>query len=53
MNRPYEINSFKKGITLSKNYIIGRMQGNQAYGLYTPNNCICRKGFISGTLCNK
>ena len=25
MSGPYEINSFKKGITLSKNYIIGRM----------------------------
>ena len=38
MSSSYEINSFKNGISLSKDYIIGRMRGNGVYGLYTPNN---------------
>lgn len=38
MSGSYELNSFKKGITISKEYIIQRMQGNQTYGLYIPNN---------------
>ena len=28
----YDINSFRKGITLTKEYILGRMQGNLIYG---------------------
>lgn len=38
MSCSYELNTFKKGITLSKEYIISRMRGNEVYGLYTPNN---------------
>ena len=38
MNGSYDLNSFKSGISLSKDYIIGRMNGNGIYGLYTPNN---------------
>ena len=34
----FELNSFKKGITLNKDYIIQRMSGNPNYGLYVPNN---------------
>lgn len=38
MNGSYYLNSFKNGITLNKDYIIGRMNGNGIYGLYKPNN---------------
>lgn len=38
MSGGFEINSFKKGITLNKKYIIERMAGNGAYGDYVPNN---------------
>jgi len=38
MNGSYDLNYFKKGISLNKNYIIERMRGNGIYGLYTPNN---------------
>lgn len=34
----YDLNSFKKGIKLTKEYIIGRMKGNQIYGQYVPDN---------------
>ena len=34
----YELNSFKKTITLNKAYIIQRMTGNPVYGQYVPNN---------------
>jgi hypothetical protein len=34
----FGLNSFKKGITLNKDYIIGKMRGNGAYGAYVPNN---------------
>ena len=34
----YDINSFRKGITLSKDYIVGRMIGNPEYGRYVPDN---------------
>ena len=34
----YSLNSFKKGITLNKKYIISRMNGNATYGYYVPNN---------------
>ena len=34
----YDINSFRKGITLSKDYILGRMIGNPEYGKYVPDN---------------
>ena len=34
----YSLNSFKKGITLNKKYIISRMEGNATYGYYVPNN---------------
>ena len=38
MNGTYDLNSFKNGISLSKDYILGRMNGNGDYWLYTPNN---------------
>ena len=38
MSGSFELNTFKKGITLSKDYIISRMVGNEVYGLYTPND---------------
>ena len=38
MNGSYDLNSFKSGISLNKDYIIGRMNGNRIYGLYNPNN---------------
>ena len=38
MSYSYDLNSFKRGVSLSKDYIIGRMKGNGVYGLYTPNN---------------
>ena len=38
MSSGFEINSFKKGITLNKNYIIQRMQGNPVYADYVPDN---------------
>ncbi len=34
----YSLNSFKKGITLNKKYIISRMEGNATYGYFIPNN---------------
>ena len=34
----YDLNSFKKGIKLTKEYILGRMQGNPIYGQYLPDN---------------
>ena len=34
----YNLNSFKKGIKLTKEYILGRMQGNPTYGQYVPDN---------------
>ena len=34
----YSLNSFKKGITLNKKYIISRMEGNANYGYFIPNN---------------
>ena len=34
----YDINSFRKGVTLNKAYIFNRMKGNPAYGLYVPDN---------------
>ena len=34
----YDINSFLKGITLSKDYILGRMISNPEYGRYVPDN---------------
>ena len=34
----YDINSFRKGITLSKDYILERMIGNPIYGKYVPDN---------------
>ena len=34
----YDINSFRKGITLSKDYILDRMIGNPEYGRYVPDN---------------
>ena len=34
----YDINSFHKGITLSKDYILGRMSSNPEYGRYVPDN---------------
>ena len=34
----YNLNSFKKGITLNKKYIISRMEGNAIYGYYVPDN---------------
>ena len=38
MNGSYDLNYFKKGISLNKQYIIDRMKGNGIYGLYTPDN---------------
>ena len=38
MTGVYELNSFKKGITLNKDYIIWRMKGNGAYGSYVLDN---------------
>ena len=38
MREGFELNSFKKGITLNKDYMIGRMRGNGAYGTYVPDN---------------
>ena len=38
MSGNFAINSFKKGITLNKQYIIERMTGNLEYGAYVPNN---------------
>ena len=38
MSSGFEINSLKKGITLNKNYIIQRMQGNPIYADYVPDN---------------
>ena len=38
MSGNFAINSFKKGITLNKQYIMGRMSGNLEYGAYVPNN---------------
>ena len=37
MNGSYDLNSFKNGVTLNKGYIIGRMNGNGIYGLYTSS----------------
>ena len=34
----YDINSFSKEITLSKDYIIGIMIGNSEYWKYVPDN---------------
>jgi hypothetical protein len=34
----FELNSFKKCVSLNKNYIIQRMNGNPIYGLYVPDN---------------
>ena len=34
----FELNSFKKGITLNKEYLIQKMSGNPEYGFYVPNN---------------
>ena len=34
----YSLNSFKKGITLNKKYIISRIEGNATYGYFIPNN---------------
>ena len=34
----YNLNSFKKGIKLTKEYILGRMQGNPTYGQYVHDN---------------
>ena len=38
MSAEYELNSFKNGITLNKEYIISRMRGNGAYSAYVPDN---------------
>lgn len=38
MSGGFELNSFKKGITLNKDYIIGRMRGNEVYGTYVPDS---------------
>ena len=38
MSGDFGLNSFKKGITLNKDYIIGRIRGNGAYGTYVPDN---------------
>ena len=38
MSAEYELNLFKNGITINKEYIISRMRGNGAYGAYVPNN---------------
>lgn len=49
MSGGFEINSFKKGITLNKSYIIERMTGNPTYGDYVPNNIDPKKltrGFL-------
>ncbi len=49
MSGSFDLNTFKKGITLSKDYIIQRMVGNEIYGLYTPNNIEPKKltrGFL-------
>lgn len=49
MSGEFELNSFKKGISLNKEYIISRMTGNEAYGPYVPDNINPRKlsrGFL-------
>ncbi len=38
MSGDFGLNSFKKGITLNKDYIFGRMRGNLAYAAYVPDN---------------
>ena len=38
MTGDYNINSFKKGIKLNKEYIIDRMKWNPIYGAYVPSN---------------
>ena len=38
MYEGYNLNSFKNGIKLTKEYILGRMQGNALYGQYVPVN---------------
>ena len=45
----FDLNSFRKGISLNKNYIFERMQGNETYGKYVPDNIDPRKlsrGFL-------
>ena len=39
----FELNSFKKGITLNKDYIIQRMSRNENYRLYVPSNIDAHK----------
>ena len=34
----YDINSFRKGTTLKKEYILSHMKGNPIYGLYVRDN---------------
>lgn len=49
MQNGFNLNTFRKGITLNKSYIFERMQGNPIYGKYVPDNMDPRKlsrGFL-------
>lgn len=49
MQGGYDLNAFKNGITLNKEYIFERMKGNPLYGQYVPDNMDPRKltrGFL-------
>ena len=39
----FNLNSFRKGNTLTKAYIFEKMKGNPAYGAYVPDNINPRK----------
>lgn len=49
MSGSFKLNTFKKRIILSKDYIINKMVGNEVYGLYTPNNIEIKK--LSNNFC--
>ena len=55
MQSEFNLNTFRKGITLNKSYIFERMQGNPPYGKYVPDNMAPRKlsrGFLSSVFNN-
>lgn len=38
----YDLNSFRKGIKLTKEYILSGMKGNAAYGQYVPDHVVLK-----------